>query len=252
MSLNLIKPQSSGHWYDPQTGESRHDADLRVARKEKLLPSVTSVLQILAKPALETWKINQAILASLTLPRLPGESDQDFAARVVRDFKEQSGAAADLGTRIHQFAEDVTNGLHPQPVPGLEEVCEKLAVWIGENLGPGVAEESITNVELGYAGRVDWMGQDKTGVPLIVDFKSNGNKDGKLAPYEDYCTQLAAYGEGAPGTRYINLMISTNPKYPEIRAHEWTGEEIARGWESFRACLKIWMIQKNYDPRGTD
>jgi hypothetical protein len=37
-----------------------------------LYPSVTSVLGIMDKPQLTSWKIEQAIMASLTLPKEEG------------------------------------------------------------------------------------------------------------------------------------------------------------------------------------
>lgn len=248
MSLTIVAPVQSGHWYG-QDGTPAHDADLRRARKEKLLPSVTSVLSVLAKPALETWKINQAILASLTLPRREEESDQDFAARVVRDWKEQSGAAADLGTRVHTWAEDFMAGKSVRDIPEVSETLKALAVWIGEQKWEHVLiEDTLTNPELGYAGRID-LQATMNGRRVILDWKTSGNKDGKLEPYQEYCWQLAAYGEGREDVDYINVMLSTNPARPGTRIHQWTPEEIAQGWEAFRAALKIWRIQKNYDPR---
>ena len=61
----------SSHWYDSATGEPRHEIPkakgdgmrkptIADARKLKLLPSVTSILKVIDKPALTTWKIEQA------------------------------------------------------------------------------------------------------------------------------------------------------------------------------------------------
>src|SRR4249919_1542933 len=88
-------PQTEGgHWYDrngkpcyqqaTQKGGVR-PTDLRDGRKLGLVPSVTTVLSVLAKDALTTWKVKQGILAALTLTRRPGESDDDFLARVLFD-----------------------------------------------------------------------------------------------------------------------------------------------------------------------
>ena len=61
----------TGHWYD-RAGKPCYQqttakgalrgTDLRDARKQGLVPSVTTVLSVLAKPALETWKVKQGIL----------------------------------------------------------------------------------------------------------------------------------------------------------------------------------------------
>ena len=58
----------SGHWYT-QEGEPMYtiigangkerNTTLRDAKKENLVPSVTTILGMIAKPSLENWKINQ-------------------------------------------------------------------------------------------------------------------------------------------------------------------------------------------------
>ena len=102
-------PQQSAHWYTA-SGESAHDADLRRARKERLFPSVTSIQQELASPGLENWKIQEAILSALTLPRNDGESDNDFAARIMEDSKSHAKRSAEIGTSLHDWAEKYING----------------------------------------------------------------------------------------------------------------------------------------------
>ena len=80
----LIKDSQSesGHWYDKNgnpayeiigaNGKQRNTT-LRDAKKLGLLPSVTTVIGAVAKPGLNRWLQEQAILAALTLPRLEGE-----------------------------------------------------------------------------------------------------------------------------------------------------------------------------------
>ena len=85
----LINREASSHWY-LSSGEPYHEvvrADgngmrpvtLRDARKVNALPSVTNILSVLAKPGLDAWKQEQAILAALTLPQQDGESLDAFA-----------------------------------------------------------------------------------------------------------------------------------------------------------------------------
>ena len=82
----LVKAEQSSHWYT-QDGKPFYEIEnksapgtmrrvtLRDARKLNLVPSVTTITGVISKPQLEAWKIEQAILASLTLPRTPKESD---------------------------------------------------------------------------------------------------------------------------------------------------------------------------------
>ena len=90
------------------------------ARKVLALPSVTNVLGVLAKPGLDAWKIEQGIMAALTLPRRADEPLDVFAHRVVQDMGEQVEKAADFGSAIHaacevyalnkQFPHDIRKG----------------------------------------------------------------------------------------------------------------------------------------------
>lgn len=248
--MKFDTPKKSDRWYDPVTGEVRQDADLRVARKEKLVPSVTSVLKIKDKPALDSWKRQEAILASLTLPRIPGESEQDFAKRVIVDMDATSSSAAKIGTALHDFAETVTNSGAVRAPDGFEKVCSLLREWIDTNLGEGVAEESMVSTEYGYAGRKDFSGmiQGKYG---ILDFKSQNVKPGtKPIFYPEHCYQLAAYAEGKPMS-LVNVIISTNALNPIIAVKEWSQEEAERGWSIFKHLLAVWQLERGYDPRQT-
>lgn len=95
--------QENSHYYT-LAGEPVHGT-LREARKAQALPSVTNILGVLAKPGLDAWKQETAILQSLTLPRLDGEQDPDFAKRVVASSKTELQAAADRGTYVHALFE---------------------------------------------------------------------------------------------------------------------------------------------------
>jgi hypothetical protein len=247
--MKFDQPKQSEHWYS-QDGTSRHDADLRVARKEKLFPSVTSILQVKSKPALDAWKRQEAILASLTLPRLPGESEQDFAKRVIVDMDATSSSAAKIGTAIHDYAERITNGELIKAPDGYHEVCALLKEWIIDSLGEGVSEESMVSTEYGYAGRKDFSGmiQGKYG---ILDFKSQNVKPGtKPIFYPEHCYQLAAYAEGKDMS-LVNVIISTNPLNPIIAVKEWSQEEAEKGWSIFKHLLAVWQLERGYDPRQT-
>ena len=94
------------------------------ARKLNLLPSVTTVLRILDKPALNEWKIEQGVLAVMTTPQLPGEEMDAFIHRVlhVEKVQDQEGKKArDRGTDIHAALESYFLG---------REVSDELRPWI--------------------------------------------------------------------------------------------------------------------------
>ena len=79
----LIKRESASHWYLPDRtpyheveradGSGLRPVTLRDARKSGAYPSVTNIISVLAKPGLDAWRVEQGILAALTLPRLDNE-----------------------------------------------------------------------------------------------------------------------------------------------------------------------------------
>src|SRR5690606_5784647 len=154
----------SEHWYDRQ-GKPCYEqptqkgglraTNLRDARKLGLVPSVTTVLSVIDKPALGTWKVKQGILAALTLPRQPDESEDAWLARILTDSGEQAKAAAEEGTRIHDQCERALKGLsviedyrpHVEGVKAcLAELFPDVTDW--------VPEQSFAH-PLGYGGKVD-------------------------------------------------------------------------------------------------
>jgi hypothetical protein len=248
------------------------------ARKLGLVPSVTGIINILDKPQLSDWKQEQAVLASLTLPRLDGEADQDFAKRVVADAREQVGTAADVGTDFHRFAEDYIAAGKDSRAKVLAPVSlpyKSVNEWVGwayGNLGlaqkdfpenyadPGVSycEVSVASAH-GYGGKIDWVGRMSDGSWAVVDWKTQNVRSGKAPTfYEAYDLQLAAYANaveelgwsmrlGIPWIdKRISVVISTNPDNPGCWAHEWDGGD--KAFEAFKAALTIWKWQKNYDP----
>ena len=80
----------SGHWYDKEgepaytiigaNGKERNTT-LRDAKSLGLVPSVTTIIGMIGKPALENWKINQALEASVALEQGKNESFHSYASR---------------------------------------------------------------------------------------------------------------------------------------------------------------------------
>jgi len=86
----------SGHWYtqegDPMytivgVNGKKRNTNLRDAKQLGLVPSVTTIIGMIAKPSLENWKINQALKSAITLKQLDGESFNTFLYRCKKDAK---------------------------------------------------------------------------------------------------------------------------------------------------------------------
>jgi hypothetical protein len=243
------------HWYSQQgtpaysmvgaNGKER-DVTLRDARKLGHVPSVTTVLEVLAKPGLETWKVQQGILAALTLPRIEGEDEDVYLSRVMTDSREQAKKAAEEGTRIHDAIECSFKG-HRIP-DGYREHVEATRKKIAElfpNVTDWIAEESFAHPS-GYGGKVD-LHSPSTGIVIDYKGKDGDFSDKKKLAYDQHY-QLAGYQYGLylPPNVCVNLFVSrTHPGC--VAEHVWSVEEIEEGAQVFKAALALWKSVKKYD-----
>jgi hypothetical protein len=251
----------AGHWYSPdgsprytQIAKAGHErpTTLRDAKKLFLLPSVTTVGKVMAAPGLETWKIDQAVMAALTATRNDGEPDKDFIARIKREAQEQAYRAADFGTTIHGQIEKFYRGESVNPA---HRLFVDGAVAEVEKHFPGggwSAERSFAS-PLGYGGKVDLHRNTQSEIPrVIVDFKG---KDGDLSDvkcFDEHYMQGAAYGVGLfypdPFISANCFFSRTHPGIAKMVIHDEREQD--RGWRMFRAALDLWIAQSNYDPRA--
>lgn len=247
----------SSHWYLPdgtpfyETKDAKgqlRGVTLRDARKVNAVPSVTTVLGMIAKPQLERWKVQQAILAALTLPRNEQEAEDDYISRILTDSQAQAKAAAEEGTRIHDAIESAfTHGAYPK---NYRLHVEAVLAKIGE-LFPKVtdwkAEASFAHAD-GFGGKVDLHSQS-TGI--VVDYKGKDGdfSDGKKLAWDQHY-QLGGYREGLmlpKGAPAANIFVSrTHPG--KVAAHVWTPSEVDAGARVFRYALGLWQEVKGYAP----
>lgn len=249
-----ISNQSS-HWYYPDgkpcyeveraDGQGKRPTTLRDARKLGLLPSVTTILQVLRKPALEAWLTEQACLAVLTAPKLPDEQLDAFVERVLHTEKQQdaeSQKARDLGTDIHNAIEQSLGGfpVEARLVPFVEPVVKKALEF-----GRPTATEKII-VGSGYAGKTDLICETDTLI-TVLDFKTC--KKLPKQSWDEHLLQLSAYaaGLGNTGSKLLitaNIYITTAiPSEIAVFTHQGWQETFERG---FKPLLQHWKWANNY------
>jgi hypothetical protein len=225
---------------------------LRDARKLGLLPSVTNVLGVINKPELVEWKMTQAVLAALTLPRINGEGEDQFARRVVEDAQSRGRSAADFGSAFHAGAEEVAKTLEVDPAGPYVAWLNLHRDWFQASCVRVLwTERVLVNASFGYAGTADLLVEHQAHGLTLVDYKTQGVKPGRTArPYGSWCQQLAAYRRaiGEPMTCMSVIVNSTEPS--AMVEHVWSERELEAGWECFQAALVIWRNEKGYDPRG--
>ena len=245
------RPSESNHWYaqdgtpmytvPAKNGEPRATT-LRDAKKMGLLPSVTTIMKSAASPGLEAWKLNQMMLAALTLPRMDGENEESFIKRIQADSKEQARQAADRGTAVHAAIERFYDGqIEADSLPYLEAVYKAVEKHFG-NPRWAVEKSFASN---GFAGKVDMHTLEGDGV--VIDFKTKeftSETMEKVAGFDENVMQLAAYrmGLAIPNARCANVFVSvTEPGLVVVR--EWTEDELVRGWKMFDALTTYWYAK---------
>lgn len=251
------------HWYDPKTGEPKHTVPkkdgtgnrpttIRDARQNSWVPSVTTILKVLDRPALNNWKIEMACLAVLTTPRNGQELDA-FVHRVLHMDKEQdqeAKAAADRGTAIHDALEQSlsTGQCSSQILPWIQPCRDEIA-----SRGKVLHLEKIL-VGDGYAGKTDLIQLVGDGV-FLWDWKST-TKLPEKGSYPENRLQLSGYAEAyydsqpdsrtalpRNGIRTGNVFVSTK-ECGKFVIHEnppWQAD-----YECFQHLVKVWQHLNSY------
>lgn len=227
-------------------------------KRGDLLPRVSTILNLLDKPALNDWKVEQGVLAVLTTPRLPGEADDAFVHRVLHVEKvqdDESRTARDRGTDIHATLEARMTGqaVSPELVPWIEPAAKAI-----EARGQYVASEKIL-VGDGYAGRTDLI-QESADCFWIVDYKTSKTMpDPKKGAYHEHRLQLASYAAA-----FYRMMDPGAGKGKFIRTANVYVSTIVQGaflicdhdpdWQrtydqGFKPLVTYWNWLTNYKPQ---
>ena len=260
--MKLFSPDAA-HWYGrdgvachtvPSLKGEPRPTTLRDARKLGLLPSVTNILGVIAKPELTSWLQEQAVLAALTLPRIAGETEDAFAKRVVEDSLTTRDGAADFGTAFHAGAECVVRTHEVDVEHPAAEWLRHYRDWVLANVVElWWTERTLVEPLRGFAGTADLLIDHAVHGLTLVDLKTmKVRTDDKPRPYKSWCYQLAAYrdavviGDERP-VKCLNLIVnSLRPERPV--EHLWTEEQLENGLEAFYAAHWLWVIDRGYDP----
>jgi len=251
MSKKKFKSES-GHWYTKEgepmytivgaNGKERNTT-LRDAKSLALVPSVTTVMGMVAKPALENWKMNQLLNSVMTLKREDGESDKSYSYRCMEDSKKVGIKASEEGTRIHALIE---KGFLGKSKTKPYRVIKK---WLDAEFPneEWIAEDSFC-AEEGYGGKIDLY--SKSGI--FVDFKTKDNLEGKEPSrlvYDEHGMQLSAYAQGCgfDNPQRVSIFVD-RADTGLISCHIWDEESHDKHLQMFNSILTYWKFSKNYFP----
>lgn len=247
------KQQDTGHWYTKEgtpayttigkTGERA--TTLRDARKEGLLPSVTTIINLMSKPALSSWLQQQVLLAALTLPRGFKETEDEWLKRVMSDSKATGREAAERGTAIHNIIQGYFEQMYlPEKPVYLDAIDSTLKSAFGDQAW--LSEKSFGH-HLGYGGKCDLMAKPMNGQGsgFVVDFKTKDTDLDKVDIYFEHELQLAAYREGLnlPNARCAILFV--NGTTNQVKLVEIEEPQLQKSWECFQHLLRVYQIKNN-------
>ena len=251
--ITIARPAESAHWYaqdgSPQYERTAKNGNQRAtnladARKENLVPSVTTILKVAARPSLEIWIQNQILLAALTLPRLENEPEEAWIKRVVEDSKQHAKQSAEFGTQVHSAAqgyyegESIPIGMETYTLPAISAIREKYGSPIWKS------ERSFAH-PLGFGGKTDLSAPG-----VVIDFKTKAFAEADIKKglsYDEHIMQLAAYrvGLGLEGAVCSNVFISTTtPRLVHI--DEYEPNDLLRAWEMFLNLLNFWKLKNKF------
>jgi hypothetical protein len=232
------------------------------------LPSVTTILEVIAKPGLGPWyakeerrRLETALLEVLVLP---GPADREAYKAFVLEQLAAAITGAKAADRVREQAATIGSAVHAgiewQLRTGLGEdagptpVLPEAAAWAVESwkdwarsvaLEPLALERVVYCEDCGYAGTMDLYARVK-GIPTVLDWKTG------RAIYAEAFLQNVAYRHAAAGLgmRAGQGMIVRLPKRLDDPAWEAMAVPATIMVDEFLAALRLWQWQRRMDGKG--
>lgn len=217
-------------------------------------PSVTTILDVLAKPALIGWAARMQREADMRDIRAAlGAMDMDAVAALAaveatpadahRRVKE---TAADLGTEVHRLIESWCLrriGVQSEEPGVSEDAAFVFAGWEewaeGVRLTPLVLEGRIAHSS-GYAGTFDFLGY-ADDVLVVADWKSSARIYGEME------LQVVAYAKAVEeigGVRPIGLLVRLPKNEPGAIEPHWVRGDYDELFAVFSSLISVYHWRK--------
>jgi hypothetical protein len=226
-------------------------------------PSVTTVIDVIAKPALGPWYAKEERryfeTAMLDVLSRPGARDPEYvlsavaqAVTGVKAAEREKTQAATIGTAVHAGIEWHLRRLLGDD-PGPEPTLPDAAVWALESwkdwaksvdLAPLAIERTVYCAHCGYAGTLDLYARVRDRL-TVIDWKTG------RAIYPEAFLQNVAYRHAArqQGLTSECGLIVRLPKVVTDPACEAMAVPENLRLEDFLAALRLWRWQRLMDGR---
>ncbi len=193
------------------------------------LPGVTTIIGILAKPALVPWA-NMLGLQGISTDKYVGEAAATGALAHYRIECELKGAEPVL--------EDYT----PAQLARSAHSVNAYHGWLRQHRSrPELMEAQLVSEEHRYGGTIDCYGP-VDGLPTLLDFKTSSGI------YHEHKIQAAAYWhllvENGHPVKGIRILRIPRVESEGLEEHVLTGAETLLNWKIFQACLQIYALKK--------
>lgn len=206
----------------------------------KQMTGVTTVLGILAKPALIAWSSRMACeyirdnySVGCAMETLLQEAQNAYAKK--RD------KAADIGTQAHAWCEAYIKGENPAEVSDLKIMTDNFLRWVGEVKPKFLAsEKKVHSVKYFYAGTLDFL-CEIDGKTYLGDLKTGSGI------YPEMFWQCAGYQlaleETEPEIKVEGHIIVNITKDGKLNTQTHYDYDSTK--EGFLAALKIYRLLNN-------
>lgn len=220
----------------------------RVDGKDFLFPGVTTVLGVIAKPALIPWAANEAakkikayLVENATGRALTATEIDDLVEKGRKAHIELKDAAADVGTRAHAAINTLIDGGTLALTDDIKPAVDAFLAFIGEShIKIEHGDRKIASMTHGYGGSLDAVGVEN-GRLVVVDFKTSSGI------YREMGLQVAAYCEALRETYGLDYLpeayiLRLGKTKPEFEVKKIPSVERCFGW--FRNALELYHFQK--------
>lgn len=205
------------------------------------LPSVTTILRVLNKPAFVPAAMKA--MGDFLLAKEGEPITSDIVAEAKKAWGARSREAMDIGSRIHKLCEDHGRGLTIDFSDEREEVKNGFKAylqWI-DHTGFVALPTGIEKVVAGdgYAGTCDAVGILADGTPCLVDWKSG--KGGSI--YPEYILQWNAYAKALNIEQ--GFIVSFDKETGHCYHKEMKYDSLT--YQCFLACREIYEWQERHN-----
>jgi hypothetical protein len=216
---------------------------------ESPFPSVTTVLGIIAKPALIPWARNRAldsVHASLServggITTITPEWIGSVIAEARRRPDEERDKAANFGTQAHLLIDGIIQGGDPDIPPEMEPVVGSFLQWRhGSRLDILLSEQMVFSADHHYAGAMDAVAYRDDGALCALDWKTSNGL------YPENSLQVAAYAKALgemTGEQVAEAwIVRLGKNAPEFEARQVV--DIDASFDAFLAALSLWRSMR--------